>query len=402
MKVQTYDTFPDTSTAMKSSTRDTFLVFGAPSLEDKEIQEVLETLRSGWIGTGPRVERFEKEFARYKEAPQAVAVSSCTAALHLSFIAAEFEPGDEVITTANTFCATVNAMIHAGAKPVLVDIDPRTWNMDVSLIEQAITPRTRAICPVHYAGLPCDMAEIKRLAEKYSLLLIEDCAHAVETRYRGRNAGTFGDFGCFSFYVTKNVITAEGGMVLTRHEDQASRLRVLALHGMTKDAWQRFGDSGYKHYEVVEAGFKYNMTDIQAALGIHQLERVERNWEKRRVLWRAYSERLKDLPVGLPVDAGPEDRHAYHLFPIRVSGRYSGLSRDDFLDRMAERNIGVGVHYLSIPEHRFYQDRFGWRPEMFPNAMSYGRETVSLPLSPNVTLKDVDDVVDAIEDIVSE
>lgn len=381
--------------------RNSFLVFGSPALENEEIQEVVDTLRSGWIGTGPKVEQFEDEFAHYKGVSQAVAVSSCTAALHLSFLAAGLERGDEVITTANTFCATVNAIIHAGATPVLVDIDEATWNIDVSRIERAITPRTRAICPVHYAGLPCEMGEIGQIARQRNLMIVEDCAHAVETRYRGRPVGTFGDFGCFSFYVTKNVITAEGGMVITRDESHAKRIKVLALHGMTQDAWKRFGDSGYEHYEVVEAGFKYNMTDIQAALGIHQLQRVEENWKKRRTLWKAYEERLEALPVGLPKDADEEDRHAYHLFPIRVREDEVGLGRDEFLDAMKERNIGVGVHYLSVPEHRYYQDRFGWSPEMFPVAKAFGRQTVSLPLSPKLCEDDVDDVVAAVEDIVT-
>lgn len=381
--------------------RDDFLVFGAPALEDDEIQEVVETLRSGWIGTGPKVARFEEDFARYKGAPHAVAVNSCTAALHLSFIAADFEPGDEVITTANTFCATVNAIIHAGAIPVLVDMDARTGNIDASQIEVAVTPRTRAICPVHYAGLPCDMDVILEIAERHDLMIIEDCAHAVETQYRGVQAGTFGDFGCFSFYVTKNVITSEGGMITVREEKHADRLKALALHGMTQDAWKRFSDSGYRHYQVVETGFKYNMTDIQAALGIHQLARVEANWNRRRKIWTNYRERLAGLPVGLPADADPEDRHAYHLFPIRVNETSAGLSRDAFIEELTRRRIGAGVHYLSIPEHPVYQERFGWRPEAYPEAMAFGRETVSLPLSPKLTERDVDDVVESIESILS-
>lgn len=386
---------------MSHQIRDSFLVFGSPALEEEEIQEVVDTLRSGWIGTGPKVEQFENKFAAYQGAAHAVAVSSCTAALHLSFVAAELEPGDEVITTANTFCATVNAIIHAGATPVLVDIDAVSWNIDVSKIEEAITPRTRAICPVHYAGLPCEMDEIVRIAEEHELVIIEDCAHAVETRYRGRPVGTFGEFGCFSFYVTKNVITAEGGMVITEDEDYAKRIKVLALHGMTQDAWKRFSDSGYKHYEVVEPGFKYNMTDIQAALGIHQLNRVEKNWQKRKAIWQAYSERLKGLAVTLPTDADPEDRHAYHLFPIRVREEDAGLTRDKFLVAMTERNIGVGVHYQSIPEHRYYQQQFGWNPEMFHQAMAFGRQTVSLPLSPKLSMYDVDDVVAAVADTLT-
>lgn len=375
-------------------------MFGAPALEEEEIQEVVQTLRSGWIGTGPKVAQFEEKFASYNGSPHAVAVNSCTAALHLSFTASNFNPGDEVITTANTFCATVNAIIHAGATPVLVDMEAATGNIDASKIEAAVTPRTRAICPVHYAGLPCDMDVLVRIAEQHDLMIIEDCAHAVETEYRGRRVGTFGDFGCFSFYVTKNVITAEGGMITTRDEEYADRLKVLALHGMTRDAWKRFSDSGYRHYQVVETGYKYNMTDIQAALGIHQLARVEANWLQRREIWRSYAERLADLPLGLPTDADPADRHAYHLFPIRVDEAVVGMSRDAFIEELTKHKIGVGVHYLSIPEHPVYQERFGWRPEAYPEAMAFGRETVSLPLSPKLSEDDVDDVVRSIESII--
>jgi dTDP-4-amino-4,6-dideoxygalactose transaminase len=380
--------------------RDKFLAFGSPAIEDEEIAEVVSVLKSGWIGTGPKVATFECNFKSYKDSNYAIAVNSATAALHLSFIAAGLQKGDEVITTANTFCATVNAIIHTGATPVIVDIDPITGNIDTTQIESAITVRTRAICPVHYAGLPCDMDTIVEIARKYNLKIIEDCAHAIETQYKGRHAGTIGDFGCFSFYVTKNVVTSEGGMIITKEELSASQLKILALHGMTKDAWKRFSDSGYKHYQVVEAGFKYNMTDIQAALGIHQLARVEKNWSRRREIWGTYKERLKALPVGLPSFANPSDRHAYHLFPMRVNQLNAGLTRDDFLNEMTARNIGVGVHYLSIPEHPFYQKEFGWTPDSFPHAKQFGRETVSLPLSAKLTNDDVEDVILAIEDIL--
>ena len=263
--------------------RDDFLVFGAPAIGDEEIAEVVASLRSGWLGTGPKVARFEADFAAYEDAPHAVAVSSCTAALHLSMLALEVQPGDEVITTALTFAATVNAIIHAGATPVLVDVDPATMNLDPAAAAADVGERTRAILPVHFAGRPCDMDALAKLRDDRGLALIEDCAHAIETEYHGRHAGTFGDFGCFSFYVTKNVVTGEGGMVLARREEDAARIKVLALHGMSKDAWKRFSDEGYRHYYVTECGYKYNMTDLQAALGIHQLARVERNWERRRL-----------------------------------------------------------------------------------------------------------------------
>jgi dTDP-4-amino-4,6-dideoxygalactose transaminase len=384
----------------KPEQRSDFLVFGAPLVTEDEIGEVVGTLRSGWLGTGPKVARFEEEFAAYKGVPHAVAVNSCTAALHLAILAACIEPGDEVITSPLTFCATVNAIIHAGGTPVLADIDPRTMNIDPGQVRAKITSRTRAVVPIHFAGRPCEMDALCGLAAEYGLRVIEDCAHAVETQYKGRKAGTFGDFGCFSFYVTKNVITGEGGMVVTPNEEDAARIKVLALHGMSKDAWRRFGDDGYKHYYVTECGFKYNMMDIQAAIGIHQLARVEANWNRRREIWDRYNEALAGLPVELPADVEPDTRHAHHLYTIMVDEAKTGIARDAFLDAMTGQNIGVGVHYLSIPEHPYYQDRFGWRPEDTPNAMRVGRQTISLPLSPQLTDGDVADVIGGVHNIL--
>jgi len=380
--------------------KDRFLVFGSPAIEDAEIEEVASCMKSGWLGTGPRVARFEADFKAYKNAEQAVAVNSCTAALHLSLLAAGLKPNDEVITTALTFCATANAIIHSGATPVLADIDPVTMNIDPRRIEDKITSRTKAILPVHFAGRPCNMDAISAIAARNGLKVIEDCAHAIETEYKGGRAGTFGDFGCFSFYVTKNIVTGEGGMVLTRNEADAARIKVLALHGMSKDAWKRFGDEGYRHYFVTECGFKYNMMDIQAAIGLHQLERIDVYWKQREKIWRRYNERFAGLPIVLPSDPEPGTRHAYHLYTILVDRAVSGISRDEFLDRMTAENIGIGVHYLSIPEHPYYQHRFGWKPEEYPVAMRIGRQTVSLPLSPKLSDEDVDDVVRAVSKII--
>jgi dTDP-4-amino-4,6-dideoxygalactose transaminase len=377
-----------------------FLVFGAPAIGDAEVAEVVASLRSGWLGTGPKVARFEDDFKTYKGAEHAVAVSSCTAALHLSMLALRLRPGDEVITTPMTFCATVNAIIHAGATPVLVDIDPVTMNIDPQRAAAAITPSTRAIVPVHFAGRSCAMDELLEVAATRDLAVIEDCAHAIETEYAGRKAGTFGDFGCFSFYVTKNVVTGEGGMVLTSREDHAARIKILALHGMSKDAWKRFSDEGYRHYFVTEAGYKYNMTDLQAAIGIHQLARIEPNWERRRQIWQRYLEAFDDLPLTLPAPTPPNTRHAYHLFTVLVDEERAGLSRDAFLDAMTTENIGVGVHYMSIPEHPFYQERFGWQPQDYPHAMRVGRATVSLPLSPALNDEDVADVIAAVTKVL--
>jgi dTDP-4-amino-4,6-dideoxygalactose transaminase len=238
------------------------------------------------------------------------------------------------------------------------------------------------------------------IAQKHGLTVIEDCAHAIETTYRGRKAGSFGDFGCFSFYATKNVVTGEGGMITGRDESHIARVKVLALHGMSKDAWHRFGDQGYKHYQVVEAGFKYNMMDLQAAIGIHQLARVERNWKRREAIWNRYMHAFANLPIGLPAPSARDTRHAYHLFTIMVDEARCGISRDAFLDAMNARRIGTGVHYLSVPEHPYYQQRFGWKPEQWPNAKRLGRQTVSLPLSPKLSDADVERVINAVRDIV--
>ena len=382
--------------------REQFLVFGSPAIGEEEIEEVVKTLRTGWLGTGPKVAQFEKDFAAYEGVPasQAVALYSCTAGLHLSLLAAGLEPGDEVITTPLTFCATVNAIIHAGGTAVLADVDPVTMNIDPRAVERLITPRTRAILPVHFAGRACEMDELCALAAKHELLLIEDCAHAIETEYRGRKAGTFGDYGCFSFYVTKNVVTGEGGLVLTKNEADAARIKILGLHGMSKDAWKRFSDEGYKHYQVVTAGFKYNMMDLQASIGLHQLKRVEPYWARRQEIWRRYDAAFADLPVETPAAPAPDTRHALHLYTLLIDEARTGISRDAFLDAMNKRKIGTGVHYLSVPEHPYYQETYGWRPEQWPNATRIGRQTVSLPLSAKLTDDDVEDVIDAVRRVV--
>lgn len=381
---------------MKDQDCQEFLVFGSPAIEAAEMEEVVKCLESGWIGTGPRVAQFERDFAAYKGAPHVAAVNSCTAALHLSILAAGIGAGDEVITTAMTFCSSVNAIIHSGATPVLADIDPYTLNIDPRRVEEKITSKTRAILPVHFAGRPCDMDLLLDIARRHNLQVIEDCAHSVETEYHGRKAGTLGDFGCFSFYVTKNVTTGEGGMVIARREQDSAAIKVLALHGMSKDAWKRFSDSGYKHYQVVEVGFKYNMMDLQAAIGIHQLRRVEPNWQRRKKIWQQYNEGLSGLPVTLPANPEPLTRHAYHLYTMLIDQQETGISRDEFLEAMTAHRIGVGVHYLSIPEHPIYQQKFGWKPEQYPHAMRVGRQTVSLPISPKLTESDVSRVMDAV------
>ena len=380
----------------------TFLVFGAPQIDEEDIEEVLACLRSGWLGTGPRVAQFEHDFAAFRrvKTTQVAAVNSCTAALHVSMLASGIEPGSEVITTPLTFCATINAILHAGLLPVLADVDQQTQNIDPEAIEAAITSRTRAIMPVHFAGRPCAMDRIMAIARKHDLVVIEDCAHAVEAEFQGQPLGTFGDFGCFSFYVTKNVMTGEGGMILGRSDEQVARAKVLALHGMSKDAWHRFGDKGYKHYQVVECGFKYNMMDLQAAIGLHQLARVEKNWRRRDDIWRRYDAELLGLPIGLPAPVDETVRHGRHLYTVMIDEARCGLTRDAFLEAMNAAGIGTGVHYLSIPEHPYYQQRFGWLPEQWPNATRLGRETVSLPLSPALTDTNMDRVIEAVQSIL--
>jgi dTDP-4-amino-4,6-dideoxygalactose transaminase len=391
---------PQVAPAAPIRPRDRFLVFGSPLIEEPEMQEVLASLKSGWLGTGPKVARFEQDFAAYKQVPTAIAVNSCTAALHLSLLTANLQPGDEVITSPLTFCATVNAIIHAGATPVLADVDPVTMNIDPAHIQARITQNTRAILPVHFAGRPCAMTDIVDLAAAHDLTVIEDCAHAIETTYRGRPAGTWGDFGCFSFYATKNIVTGEGGMVLAKQPEAVARIKMLALHGMSHDAWKRFSDDGYKHYQVMECGFKYNMMDLQAAIGLHQLTRVDAYWQRRQHIWQTYTTALADLPITLPAPPEPDTRHAYHLYTVLVDEAQTGISRDAVLTAMTAENIGVGVHYLSIPEHPYYQKTFGWLPEDYPHAQRIGRQTVSLPLSAKLTDADVQDVIAALHKVL--
>src|SRR5579862_805735 len=301
--------------------RDTYLIFGKPDLRREDYEEVLACLDSRWIGTGPRVSRLEQAFRSYVRAPAVVAVNSGSAALQLAAKVLGFEPGSEVITSTMTFCATANAIVHAGCVPVLVDCERDTMNLDVAAAARCITRRTCAILPVHFAGRPCDMPAIMALAREHNLAVIEDCAHAIEATIDDRHCGTFGDFGCFSFYATKNITTVEGGMVTCRDQALADRIAVLALHGMTKDARYRYSDDGFVHYDLYEPGFKHNLTDLAAALGLHQLARIDSSWERRRVLWEYYRAELSDLPLILPLPTPSNVRHALHLFTCLVDDR---------------------------------------------------------------------------------
>ncbi len=382
---------------MPVRSKDNFLVFGSPRIEQAEIDEVVASMEAGWLGTGPKVAQFEKDFSDYLGDGHAAACNSCTAALHLSLVALGLKPGDEVITTPLTFCASVNAIIHAGGTPVLADVDPVSMNIDPDEIRKKISDKTKAILPVHFAGRACDMEAIMSIAREHDLKVVEDCAHAIETTYKGRHAGTFGDFGCFSFYVTKNICTGEGGMVMARTEEDIKNIKVLGLHGMSADAWKRFSDDGYKHYQVIHAGFKYNMMDIQAAIGIHQLKRVKEYYKRRCEIWDIYQETFKPLPVGTPAPQEADTRHARHLYTLMVDPVACGMDRDEFLVRMTKEHIGCGVHYLSIPEHPYYQNRFGWKLKDTPHAVELGRQTVSIPLSAKLTDKDVTDVITAVK-----
>jgi dTDP-4-amino-4,6-dideoxygalactose transaminase len=381
--------------------RDGYLIFGQPLLEEAEIVEVVKSMRAAWLGTGPKVAAFEKLVAEYKDVKHAVAVNSCTAGLHLSCLAVGLQPGDEVIVPAMTFCATVNAVIHAGATPVPVDVDPNTFNMDPEQVRRKICSRTRAIMPVHFAGRACRMDPLMALAREHNLKIIEDCAHAIETEFHGKKAGTFGECGVLSFYSTKNIVTGEGGMVLTNSAAIAARIKMLALHGMSQDAWKRFSDDGYKHYEVVEVGFKYNMMDLQAAIGMHQIGRVDGYWQRRLRVWEKYNAAFADLPVKLPAPLDANSRHALHLYTVLIDEKRAPLTRDQFITALHRRNIGTGVHYRAIPVHTVYQRRFGWKPDEFPYAKAIGDTTVSLPLSPKLSDQDVEDVIAAVREVLT-
>lgn len=381
--------------------RKDFLIFGSPVIGTEEINEVLDSLHSSWLGTGPKVAKFEDQFRRYIGAQHAVALHSCTAALHLSMLVAGLGPGDEVITTAMTFAATVNAIIHSGATPVLVDCDRETGLIDPQRIEDALSARTRAIVPVHLYGRSCNMDAIGAIAERHNLVVIEDAAHAIETQYKGRKIGTISPLTCFSFYVTKNITTGEGGMVTTTNSDYANKIKNYALHGMSKDAWKRFSDEGYKHYQVVMPGFKYNMMDLQAAIGIHQLTRITAWSERRAQIWQRYDQAFSGLPVDLPPQAETDTVHAHHLYTLLVDAKRSGVSRDEFMQRLFERKIGSGVHYLGVHLHPYYRIRFGYEPSDFPNATWISERTVSLPLSAKLTDADVDYIIESVQKILA-
>jgi dTDP-4-amino-4,6-dideoxygalactose transaminase len=382
-----------------STMRENFLTFGQPLIGEAEIAEVVQSLRSGWIGTGPKVHRFEAALGEYLGVANCRCVSSCTAALILAMQVLGVGTGDEVLVPAMTFVASANAVEHAGARPVLVDCVPGTALIDFDAAEAAITPRTRAIMPVHMAGRPVDMDRLNELRDRHGLLVIEDAAHAIGSHWRGRPIGSFGNVTAFSFYVTKNITTIEGGAIVTQTAELAAEVERLALHGLSLGAWQRFSDSGFRHYEVVRPGFKFNMTDVQAALGLHQLPRLDGWIDRRAELWERYDELLAELPLALPPAPEEGTRHARHLYQVLVAPE-APLTRDELLGALNERRIGAGVHYRGVHLHPYYRDRYGLAPADFPVASAISERTLSLPLAPNVSDSDQDDVVAALRELL--
>ncbi len=381
--------------------RDSYLVFGRPDIREEEIEEVVATLRSGWLGTGPRVAAFEEAFREYVGARYAMALNSCTAGLHLAMIAVGVRAGDEVITTPMTFASTANVITHLGARPIFVDCERSSLCIDPHAIEAKITERTRAILPVHFAGRAANLSIISPLAHKHGLKVVEDAAHAIETIHHGQKIGPLSDCTAFSFYVTKNVVTGEGGMVTTNDAQIADWIKVAGLHGLSRDAWKRYSDEGFRHYEVVFPGFKYNMMDLQAALGIRQLERVEANLVRREQIWQRYREAFADLPCDVPAEPPAGDRHARHLFVILLRLEELRQNRDGVLQALHAEHIGTGVHYRALHLHPYYRETYGYEEGDFPNTEWVGERTLSLPLSSGLSDRDVSDVIEGVRRVLT-
>lgn len=379
-----------------------FLPFALPDIGEEEITEVLDSLRSGWLTTGPKAKRFEQEFAEFiGDGVEAIAVNSATAGLHLALEALGIGPGDEVITTPYTFTATAEVIRYLGAHPVFVDIDPATFNIDPLKIEKAITPRTKAIIPVHFAGLPCDMDDILEIAKKHDLKVVEDSAHALPAKYKGKLIGTLeSDITVYSFYATKTITTGEGGMIVTRNPEIAKRCRIMRLHGISRDAFDRYTSTKPSwHYEVIAPGFKYNMTDIAASLGVQQLRKAWRFQKRREEMAAFYDGALKDLPLDLPPKAPFGDIHSWHLYVIRLGDEVK-VSRDRFIEMMAEKRIGCSVHFIPLHLHPYWRDTYSLKPEDFTCALKVYERAVSLPLYTKMSSDDQERVVTAIREIL--
>jgi len=379
--------------------RKEFLPFALPLLGEEEKREVLKVLESGWITTGPRTFEFEKKIAAYVGASHAVALSSCTAALHVSLAALGVADGDEVITSTLTFCSTANVILHLRAKPVLVDVERDTLTIDPTQLEKRVTPKTKAIVPVHYAGHPCRMDEIGAIARANGLHVVEDAAHALGAAYRGKKIGIISDLSCFSFYAIKNITTAEGGAVTLENDELANRIRLYSLHGMSKDAWKRYASTGSWYYEVLYPGFKYNLTDIQAALGLCQLQKLETFLAKRRELAALYDEAFSDMEELSTLSVRSEATHARHLYPILLNLEKLATDRARFIEELRAENIGTTVNFVPVHMHPYYRDTFGYRSGDFPVAEDAYARLISLPLYPRMTTQDAQDVIEAVRKV---
>lgn len=382
------------------SKRQEFLPYNVPLMEEDDIAEVVDTLRSGWIAKGPKTMEFEKQFAAYVGAKYAVAVNSCTAALHLSLVAAGLGEGAEVLTTPMTFAASVNVVIHTGAKPVLVDIEPVTMNIDPKKIREKITSRTKAIIPVHIAGHPCEMDEIMEIAREHNLFVLEDGAHAVYTQYKGKMIGAIGNATAFSFYATKNLVTGEGGMVTTNNEDLYNKIRVMSAHGMSRNAWNRYAEVGSWYYEILSPGYKDNMSDIMAGLGLSQLAKLERMQGLRQGIADYYQAEFGKIPeLEVPVELAYA-RHAWHLYIIKLNLDKLSIDRGKFIEELKEENIGTSVHFIPLHMHPYYRETYGYKKGDFPVAEGVFERIISLPLYPKMSMQDARDVVAAVQRIV--
>jgi dTDP-4-amino-4,6-dideoxygalactose transaminase len=377
-----------------------FLPFSRPSISQAAIDDVVSCLKGGWITTGPRVAQFTDALKEYFNAPYVLPLMSATTGLHLALLAMGLEPGDEVITTPLTFAATLNTIVLAGGKPVLVDIDPRTLNMDADLLKQAINKRTRVILPVHFAGSPVDLDPMYELASQHGLRILEDAAHAIGTEYKGQRIGSFGDTQVFSFHPTKNMTTVEGGCVVTRDEQLADQIARLRFHGIDRQAWNRYGKSGTQDYEIVLPGFKSNMTDIQAAIGVHQLKELDGFISRRNVLANRYQEALSDWQQWtLPQLPNFDHFHSWHIYTPLINEEVTRMNRNDFMQAMKEKNVGTGLHYRAVHLYPYYREVFGFKPGDFPHAEDVCERIVSLPLFPSMTDAEHDRVLDVMYSI---
>ena len=382
--------------------RTEFLPFSTPTIEDAEINEVVDSLRSGWITTGPKVKRFEEDFRNYVGAPFAVPLSSATAGLHLTLLALQILPGDEIITTPMTFASTVSMIVLCGGTPVLSDIEPGTLNLDMTLLRKKISPRTRAVIPVHFAGQVCDMDPLFALAKEFNLTIIEDAAHAVGTEYKGRRVGSLDTISIFSFHPNKNITTGEGGMVCTADETLAEEVSLLKFHGMSREAWKRFAASGTPNYDILLPGFKYNMMDIQAAIGIHQLPKLDDFIARRTELALFYNREFADVAeIITPAMAPYVQRHAWHLYTPLVRIEALSIDRDQFMAELKKENIGSGLHYKAIHHHSWYREHLTIPEGSLPNADYASDRILSLPLFPKMTLDDARDVVMAAKEVIA-